>query len=495
MTVQTACDLAQYKLYIDGQWCDPDSGETFVSENPAIGAGWADIADGRAGDIDRAVAAARRAFDKDGWPDLIPQERAKLLRRLADLCLERGPEIAKLEATDNGKLITEMMLQWRLIHELLLYWAGMTDKIDGRMIPSPLPLDVRGTHLPNCFAYTRREPVGVVGAITPWNSPAMQIAYKFGPAMAAGCTMVCKPSEHAPVSTLEFTRLVDEAGFPPGVFNTVPSSRKDVGAHLAAHRDVDKVSFTGSTAVGQSIVRASADNMKRVTCELGGKSASIVFADADIEKAVTGVMAGIFAATGQTCMAGSRVLVEDPIYDRFVAALAEAARGMKVGDPLDPGTQMGPIANRPNYEKVLSYFEIAKQEGVQAAAGGSAHELGGYFVHPTVFAGVTNQMRVAREEIFGPVASVIRFNGEEEAIAIANDTDYGLAGGVFTESIPKAHRVAAKVRAGTVWINTYRLVTHMAPFGGYKMSGWGRENSLEGLDAFLETKAVWVPVE
>ena len=495
MTTQQTSGLPHYQLYIDGHWCDPDAGDAFVSENPASGEGWVTIADGRASDIDRAVMAARRAFDRDGWPDRIPQERAKLLRRLADLCLERGPDIARLESTDNGKLITEMTLQWHLIHELLLYWAGMADKIDGRLIPSPLPLDVTGTHLPKCIAYTRREPVGVVGAITPWNSPAMQIAYKFGPAIAAGCTMVCKPSEHAPVSTLEFTKLVDEAGFPPGVFNTVPSSLKDVGAHLAAHKSVDKVSFTGSTAVGQSIVRASADNMKRVTCELGGKSASIVFADADIEKAVTGVMAGIFAASGQTCMAGSRVLVEAPIHDRFVAALADAARQMKVGDPLNPESQMGPISNRPNFEKVLSYFEVAKAEGVQVAAGGKAHDLGGFFVEPTVYAGVTNDMRIAREEIFGPVASIIRFNGEDEAVSIANDTEYGLAGGVFTESIAKAHRVAGKVRAGSVWINTYRLVTHLVPFGGYKMSGWGRENSLEGLEAFLETKAVWVPIE
>ena len=495
MVSQHAGDMPHYQLYIDGQWCDPGDKGVFISENPATGEGWTSIADGRAEDIDHAVAAARRAFDSDGWPERIPQERAQMLRRLADLCLERGPAIAKLESTDNGKLITEMMLQWRLIHELLLYWAGMADKIDGRMIPSPLPLDVTGTHLPKCFVYTRREPVGVVGAITPWNSPAMQIAYKFGPAMAAGCTMVCKPSEHAPVSTLEFTKLVHEAGFPAGVFNTVPSSLKETGAHLAAHRDVEKISFTGSTAVGQSIVRAAAENMKRVTCELGGKSASIVFADADLEKAVTGVMAGIFAATGQTCMAGSRVLVQAPAYDRFVTALSDAARSMKVGDPLDPQSQVGPIANRPNYEKVLSYFEIAKTEGVEVTAGGRAHPLGGYFVEPTVFAGVTNQMRVAREEIFGPVASVIRFETEDEAVAIANDTEYGLAGGVFTESISTAHRVVSRIRAGTMWINTYRLVTHLAPFGGYKMSGWGRENSLEGLDAFLETKAVWVPVE
>ena len=495
MVSQQSGQLPHYQLYIDGQWRDPAEGGAFVSENPATGQGWTTIADGQASDIDLAVQAARRAFDSDGWPERIPQERAQMLRKLADLCLARGPEIAKLESTDNGKLITEMMLQWRLIHELLLYWAGMADKIDGRMIPSPLPLDVTGTHLPKCFVYTRREPVGVVGAITPWHSPAMQIAYKFGPAMAAGCTMVCKPSEHAPVSTLEFTKLVDAAGFPPGVFNTVSSSRKEVGAHLAAHRDIEKISFTGSTAVGQSIVRAAADNMKRVTCELGGKSASIVFADADIEKAVTGVMAGIFAATGQTCMAGSRVLVEEQIHDKFVAALAEAARAMRVGDPLDPASQVGPVSNRPNYEKVLSYFDVARSEGVHAAVGGKAHELGGYFVEPTVFTGVNNTMRIAREEIFGPVASIIPFNGEDEAVAIANDTDYGLAGGVFTESISRAHRVVAKVRAGTMWINTYRLVTHLAPFGGYKMSGWGRENSLEGLDAFLETKAVWVPVE
>ena len=485
-----------YQLLIDGAWTSAKSGATFGSENPAKGEVWATLADGAVDDIDAAVAAARRAFDSGGWPQTLPQERARLLRGLAELCLAEGPRIASLEVADNGKLITEQMLQWKLIHELLHYWAGMADKIDGRMIAHPLPLDVTGTPIPESFVYTRREPVGVVGAITPWNSPANQLCYKFGPAMASGCTMVCKPSEHASVSSLEFAKLVHRAGFPPGVFNLVTSSEKSVGAHLAAHPGVDKISFTGSTAVGQSIIRAAADNLKRVTSELGGKSANIVFADCNMEKAVKGVMAGIFAAAGQTCMAGSRVLVERSIHDAFVDALSQAGQSLKMGDPQNPTTQVGPIANKPNFEKVMSYFDIAKKEGATIASGGRQHpDLGGYFVEPTIFTGATNDMRIAREEIFGPVATVIPFESEEEAVAIANDTDYGLAGGVFTENAAKGHRVAASIRAGTVWINTYRLVTHLAPFGGYGMSGWGREGSLEGLDAFLETKAVWVPVE
>ena len=487
--------LAKYKLYINGEWVDSEGGRTFGSENPVLGTDWAELADGDNADIDRAVAAARHAFDNTEWGSGLPQDRARCLRRLADLCIERGPEIAQLESQDNGKLLAEQVLQWTLLHELFHYWAGMADKINGTAIPRAIPLDVRGSHLPECFAYTRKEPVGVVAAITPWNSPTYQIGFKFGPAMAAGCTMVCKPSEHASVSTLEFTKLVHEAGFPPGVFNTVTGSSKSIGAHLAEHGDVDKVSFTGSTAVGQKIVSAASSNLKRVTSELGGKSAAIVFDDADIEKAVIGVSAGIFAAAGQTCMACSRVLVQAGIHDRFVEALAKAASSMKAGDPMQPDTQLGPISNKPNYEKVLSYLDRGPKEGAKVATGGRPNStLGGYYVEPTIFTNVTNDMAVAQEEIFGPVASVIKFEDEEEAVAIANDSKFGLGGAVFTESLSRAHRVAARIRTGSVWINTYRIVTHLVPFGGYKMSGWGRENGEDGLEAFLETKAVWVPV-
>jgi len=485
--------LKRYRNFIDGTWVDAVSGAVFESENPATREPWAEVADGGPEDIDLAVAAAARAFAGE-WRDYIPQERARLLRALADLCLARGPDIARLEVQDNGKLFAEQQLQWVLISELLHHWAGVADKIHGELITSPIP--VRGLPLAPSFAYTRREPVGVVGAITPWNSPANQLSFKFGPAIAAGCTMVLKPSEHTPVSSLEFARLVQEAGFPKGVFNVVAGSARSTGEALVSHPDVAKISFTGSTATGKAIVRAAAETMKRVTCELGGKSASLVFADADLQKAVKGVAAGIFAATGQTCMASARVYVERPFLAAFVAALAEFADNMVIGDPLDPKTQIGPLANRQNFEKVTGYLALAREEGAHFAAGGTPPEgVSGYYVRPTVLTNVSQDMRVAREEIFGPVVCVMPFDTEEEAIGLANDSIYGLAGAVFTENIARAHRVAARVRAGTMWINSYRLVTHMVPFGGYGQSGWGREGGTAGLDAYLETKAVWVPTE
>lgn len=490
--------LQQYQNYIDGEWVESLSGMRYFSEDPVRRTDWAEVPDGGVADIDRAVEAATKAFHGE-WSALLPHDRARLMRKLADLCLERGDEIAILESHDNGKLLAEQKLQWVLISELLHHWAGMADKILGQMIPSPLPFALESSPIPKSFVYTRREPVGVVGAITPWNSPAGLMAFKFGPAMAAGCTMVLKPSEHTPVSSLEFAKLVDEAGFPKGVFNVVTSSNRETGAALVAHRDVAKVSFTGSTATGKAIVRSAADTMKRVTCELGGKSASLIFSDADLDKAVRGVVAGIFAAAGQSCMASSRVYVERDIFDEFVTGLSDAANSMKIGNPLDPETEIGPIANRPNFEKVTRYLDIAREEGAHVAAGdGGPIEIDGcdgYFVRPTVLTNVTQDMRVAREEIFGPVVCVMPFDDEEEAIRLANDSDFGLAGAVFTENVARAHRVATKIRTGTIWFNTYRLVTHMAPFGGFKQSGWGREGGSEGLDAYLETKAVWVPTE
>jgi (Z)-2-((N-methylformamido)methylene)-5-hydroxybutyrolactone dehydrogenase len=492
----TASALRRFEQYVDGRFVESESGRRFESENPFYGAPWASLPDSSADDVDAAVAAARRAFDVGPWPRMRAQERSRLLRRLADLIDERGAELAELETSDNGKLLSEQRIQWKLLTEVVHYWAGMCDKIDGRALQSPIPISVNGTPFPNAFAYTRREPVGVVGAIIPWNSPGSQLIFKFGPAMAAGCTMVVKPSEHASVSTAAFAQLVHDAGFPAGVFNVVTSCDRNVGAYLASHPGIDKVSFTGSTATGRSILHSAADNVTRVTAELGGKSAIIVFDDAELPKAIFATVAGLFAASGQTCMAGSRILVHESIHDAYVEALTATVATLKVGDPKDLSSNLGPISNRPNFEKVMRYIEIGKAEGARLVTGGRQPEdLGGYFVEPTVFADVTPDMQIASDEIFGPVASVMKFDNEDEAVRIANATPYGLAAGVITSNAARGHRVAHQLRAGTVWINTYRLVTQLAPFGGYKASGIGREGSAEALEPYLETKAVWVPLD
>jgi acyl-CoA reductase-like NAD-dependent aldehyde dehydrogenase len=487
-------ELRRYQQYIDGQWVDAVSGAVFESENPMAGASWAVVPRSDERDIDLAVQAARRAFDSGPWKTMRAQERAACLRRLAALIEQHGQEIAEFEARDNGKVLGEQRFQWWMMGEIMHSWAGVPDKIEGRVLQGALPFPTEGSPFPNAFAYTRREPVGVVGAITPWNSPGFQLMFKFGPAMAAGCTMVVKPSEHAPVSTLEFAKLVDQAGFPAGVFNVVTSDDREVGAALARHSGLDKVSFTGSTATGKKVLHAAAENVARVTVELGGKSASIIFNDADLTKAVTGIIAGVFAAAGQSCMASSRVFVQRDLHDTFVAALVSVVSTLKLGDPMEHDTVIGPISNRPNFEKVMRYLDIGRSEGATVACGGGQPAgLGGYFVEPTVFTGVTPSMRIATEEIFGPVVCVMPFDTEDEAIALANDSEFGLGGAVFTTDLPRAHRVAHQIRTGTVWINTYRMVTQLAPFGGYKSSGMGREGSVEAMDAYLETKTVWVP--
>ena len=474
-------------MYIDGQFVDAASGDSFESDDPFLGGPWALIPRGAAADVDRAVRAAHRAFTSGDWPRLTASRRGALLRRLGDLVTERSKALAEIEVRDNGKLYAEMSMQTAYMAQWYHYYAGLSDKIEGAVLP---------TDKPDTFNYTRYEPLGVVAAIVPWNSPLLLTAWKLAPALAAGNTVVIKPSEFTSASTLEFMKLVEDAGFPPGVVNVVTGFGQDVGAPLVEHPLVAKVAFTGSDATGQRIYEAAARGLKRVTMELGGKSPNIVFDDANIENAVKGVISGIFAATGQTCIAGSRLLVQESIHDAFLEKLVAFARTAKMGNPMDPHTQIGPVTNRPQFEKILRYIDIAKSEGARPVLGGARAERpecgSGWFVEPTIFEGVTNRMRIAQEEVFGPVLAVIPFTDEDEAIAIGNDVVYGLAAGVWTESMRRALKMADRLQAGTVWINTYRAVSYLSPFGGYKRSGIGRESGQEMIKEYLQVKSVWI---
>lgn len=476
-------DYEYFPLFIGGGFGDAASGKTALSINPYSQQPWARVPDAGVDDANRAILAAREGFDRGLWSKTTATERATRMRKLADLIERDAAKFARIETNDNGKLYKEMIAQWRYMPEWFRYYAGLAVGHEGRVLQSDRP---------NFMAFTRNEPVGVVAAITPWNSPIMLMIWKLAPALAAGCTFVVKPSEYTPVSTLAFARLMDEAGFPPGVFNVVTGG-PEVGAALTSSKLVDKVVFTGSTAVGIAIGRAAATNLTRVSLELGGKSANILFEDCNLESAVNGAVGGIFAATGQTCMAGSRLLVQRSIHDEVVRRIAERAKAIKLGDPLDPTTEMGPVVNQAQFDRIMTAVRRAVDEGATLAAGGRQEPtLGGLFIQPTVLTGVSNDMAIAKEELFGPVLVVIPFDTEEEAIALANDSEFGLACGVWSSTVQRAHRVAATVRAGTVWINAYRIVAPNAPFGGFKQSGIGRENGLEGLREYVETKTVWV---
>jgi acyl-CoA reductase-like NAD-dependent aldehyde dehydrogenase len=437
--------------------------------------------------VDRAVRAAHRAFTAGEWRTMTASRRGALLRRLGDLITEHSAALAETEVRDNGKLYAEMSAQTAYMAQWYHYFGGLADKVEGSVIP---------TDKPDTFNYTRYEPLGVVAAIVPWNSPLLLTSWKLAPALAAGNTVVVKPSEYTSASVLEFMKLVEQAGFPPGVVNVVTGFGPDVGAPLIEHPLVAKVAFTGSDATGQRVYESAAKGLKRVSLELGGKSPNIVFADAEIENAIKGVISGIFAATGQTCIAGSRLLVQRSIHQRFVARLVEFAKTAQMGNPMNRDTQIGPVTNRPQFEKILKYIDIAKSEGAVAVLGGSVAtrpECGdGWFVEPTIFDGVHNRMRIAQEEVFGPVLAVIPFDDDEEAIAIANDVAFGLAAGVWTQDMRRALKMAERLQAGTIWINTYRAISYLSPFGGYKRSGIGRESGHEAIKEYLQVKSVWI---
>ncbi|SIT49388.1 putative aldehyde dehydrogenase DhaS [Paraburkholderia piptadeniae] len=479
--------MEHYLHYVDGAELNPASGEWFASESPFTGEPWAQIARGNAVDAHRAVEAAHRAFASGEWPSLSASARGLLLHRVADLIARDAAKLAEIEVRDNGKLYSEMHAQLSYVPQWFRYYGGLADKVQGSVIP----LDKKGY-----FNYTRHEPLGVVTIITPWNSPLLLLTWKLAPALAAGCTVVIKPSEFTSASTLEFARLFEEVGFPRGVVNVVTGFGNEVGAALVSHPLVRKITFTGADSTGRRINEQAARDLKHVGLELGGKSPNIVFADANLEDAVNGAVSGIFAATGQTCIAGSRLLVQKSVHDEVVDRVVTLARTARMGDPMSPDTQVGPITTRPQYEKVLSYIGIAQDEGASLALGGqkaTRAECGnGWFIEPTIFTDVRNEMRIAQEEVFGPVLSVIPFDDEEHAVAIANDVRFGLGAGVWTSDIGRAFRMAERIQSGTVWVNTYRAVSYMSPFGGYKDSGLGRENGIDAINDFLQTKSVWI---
>jgi aldehyde dehydrogenase (NAD+) len=475
--------ISETNCLIGGKWQPAKSGKTFETINPATEEVIANVAEGDAPDVDLAVKAARKAFEEGPWSKMDARDRGKLMNRLADLIEEELEDLAALETLDNGKPIRDSRAaDLPMTIDCLRYYAGWADKLHGQTIP------VRG----NYFTYTRREPVGVVGQIIPWNFPMLMVAWKWGPALAAGNTIVMKPAEQTPLTCLRMAKLAQEAGFPDGVINVVPGMGPTAGGALVKHRDVDKVAFTGSTEVGQIIMREAAGTIKRISLELGGKSPNIVFADSDLDAAAAGAHFGLYFNQGQCCCAGSRVFVEEKIHDKFVDKLAAMNSGRKLGDPMDPATEQGPQVNKEQFDKILGFIESGKKEGAKCVTGGDRWGEKGYFIEPTLFTGVSDTMKIAEEEIFGPVMSILRFKDVEEIVARANKTNYGLAAAVWTRDVAKAHLIAKRLKAGTVWVNCYDVFDAAAPFGGFKQSGLGRELGERGLDNYTEWKTVTV---
>ncbi|MBV6624892.1 MAG: aldehyde dehydrogenase family protein [Rivularia sp. (in: Bacteria)] len=475
--------IGQTKLLINNEWVESISGKRFETINPSTGEAICDVAEADAADVDKAVKAAKNAFEGGVWRNMSATRRGELLYKLADLIEQNIDELARLETLDNGKTLKDAYGDLNLVLRCYRYYAGWADKVQGKTIP------INGPYL----CYTRHEPVGVVGQIIPWNFPLLMQAWKLSPALATGNVVVMKTAEQTPLSALRVGELIVEAGFPPGVVNILSGYGPTAGAAIARHMDVDKLAFTGSTEVGHLVMEAAArSNLKRVTLELGGKSPNIVFADADMDAAIEGAHKSLFFNQGQCCNAGSRLFVEEKCYDEFVAKSVEKAKNRLVGNPFDSKTQQGPQVDRDQFDRVMGYIEAGMREGAHMMCGG--HQVGdrGYFIEPTVFANVTNDMTIAQEEIFGPVMSIIKFKDIEEAIHLANTTMYGLAAGVWTKDITKAHRVANSVRAGTVWVNCYHVFDAAAPFGGFKQSGMGRELGEYCLEHYTEVKTVTV---
>ncbi len=475
--------IEQTECFIGGQWVPAASGKTFATIDPATEQEIAQVAEGDAEDIDRAARAARQAFDSGPWSRMDAADRGRLMYRLADRLEAEIDALAALETLDNGKPLKDSRhIDIPLVIDVLRYYAGYADKIQGSTIP------MRGDFL----CYTRREPVGVAGQIIPWNFPMLMASWKWGPALAAGCTIVMKPAEQTPLTCLRMAKLAQEVGFPDGVINVVPGFGPTAGAAVVKHPLIDKVAFTGEHTTAQTITRDSAETLKRLTFELGGKSPNVVLADADLDAAVRGAYVGLYLNQGQCCCAGSRLFVEASIHDAFVEKLQTLTEKRRVGDPFAAETEQGPQVDQAQFDKVMSYIEKGRQEGARCVTGGERVGGRGYFVQPTIFDAVTDEMAIARDEIFGPVLSVLKFEDPEEMIRRANDTCYGLAAAVWTRDISKAHHFAAKVRAGTIWVNCYDAFDAAAPFGGFKMSGYGRELGEEGLKAYTESKTVTV---